>query len=199
MQLGIVGLGRMGGNIARRLMRNGHQVVVSDRNQAAIDTLVNEGAKGASDLAALVGQLGKPRAVWVMLPAGEATEQTIAQLADLLEAGDAVIDGGNTFYKDDILRAAELGTRGLHYVDVGTSGGVWGLERGYCMMIGGEQAVVEHLDPLFAPAWRRGLAASPEPVGARAISAVPSKATSTLGRPARGISSRWSTTASSTA
>lgn len=150
MQLGIVGLGRMGGNIARRLMRNGHQVVVSDRNQAAIDTLVNEGAKGASDLAALVGQLGKPRAVWVMLPAGEATEQTIAQLADLLEAGDAVIDGGNTFYKDDILRAAELGTRGLHYVDVGTSGGVWGLERGYCMMIGGEQAVVEHLDPLFA-------------------------------------------------
>lgn len=150
MQLGIVGLGRMGGNIARRLMRNGHQVVVSDRNQAAIDTLVNEGAKGASDLAALVGQLGKPRAVWVMLPAGEATEQTIAQLADLLEAGDAVIDGGNTFYKDDIRRAAELGTRGLHYVDVGTSGGVWGLERGYCMMIGGEQAVVEHLDPLFA-------------------------------------------------
>ena len=150
MQLGIVGLGRMGGNIARRLMRNGHQVVVSDRNQAAIDTLVNEGAKGASDLAALVGQLGKPRAVWVMLPAGEATEQTIAQLAGLLEAGDAVIDGGNTFYKDDIRRAAELGTRGLHYVDVGTSGGVWGLERGYCMMIGGEQAVVEHLDPLFA-------------------------------------------------
>ena len=150
MQLGIVGLGRMGGNIARRLMRNGHQMVVSDRNQAAIDSLVGEGARGAADLAALVAQLGKPRAVWVMLPAGEATEQTIAQLADLLEAGDAIIDGGNTFYKDDIRRAAELGKRGLHYVDVGTSGGVWGLERGYCMMIGGEQAVIERLDPLFA-------------------------------------------------
>ena len=150
MQLGIVGLGRMGGNIARRLMRNGHQLVVSDRNQAAIDTLVGEGARGAADLTGLVTQLSKPRAVWVMLPAGEATEQTIAQLADVLEAGDAIIDGGNTFYKDDIRRAAELGKRGLHYVDVGTSGGVWGLERGYCMMIGGEQAVIERLDPLFA-------------------------------------------------
>ncbi|WP_175650521.1 phosphogluconate dehydrogenase (NAD(+)-dependent, decarboxylating) [Pseudomonas sp. Marseille-P9899] len=150
MQLGIVGLGRMGGNIARRLMRNGHQLVVNDRNQAAIDTLVAEGALGAPDLPALVAQLGKPRAVWVMLPAGAPTEETIAQLADLLEAGDAIIDGGNTFYKDDIRRAGELSARGLHYVDVGTSGGVWGLERGYCMMIGGEQAVIEHLDPLFA-------------------------------------------------
>ncbi|MCU1722747.1 phosphogluconate dehydrogenase (NAD(+)-dependent, decarboxylating) [Pseudomonas sp. 5P_5.1_Bac1] len=150
MQLGIVGLGRMGGNIARRLMRNGHQLVVNDRNQAAIDTLVAEGALGAPDLPALVAQLGKPRAVWVMLPAGAPTEETIAQLADLLEAGDAIIDGGNTFYKDDIRRASELSARGLHYVDVGTSGGVWGLERGYCMMIGGEQAVIEHLDPLFA-------------------------------------------------
>ncbi|WP_095155011.1 phosphogluconate dehydrogenase (NAD(+)-dependent, decarboxylating) [Pseudomonas sp. Irchel 3E13] len=149
MQLGIVGLGRMGGNIARRLMRNGHQLVVNDRNQAAIDTLVAEGALGAPDLPALVAQLGKPRAVWVMLPAGAPTEETIAQLADLLEAGDAIIDGGNTFYKDDIRRAGELSARGLHYVDVGTSGGVWGLERGYCMMIGGEQAVIEHLDPLF--------------------------------------------------
>ncbi|MCU1733040.1 MULTISPECIES: phosphogluconate dehydrogenase (NAD(+)-dependent, decarboxylating) [unclassified Pseudomonas] len=150
MQLGIVGLGRMGGNIARRLMRNGHQLVVNDRNQAAIDTLVAEGALGAPDLPALVAQLGKPRAVWVMLPAGAPTEETIAQLADLLEAGDAIIDGGNTFYKDDIRRAGELSARGLHYVDVGTSGGVWGLERGYCMMIGGEQAVIDHLDPLFA-------------------------------------------------
>ena len=150
MQLGIVGLGRMGGNIARRLMRNGHQLVVNDRIQAAIDTLVADGAQGATDLPALVAQLGKPRAVWVMLPAGAPTEETIAQLADLLEAGDAIIDGGNTFYKDDIRRASDLSARGLHYVDVGTSGGVWGLERGYCMMIGGEQAVVEHLDPLFA-------------------------------------------------
>ncbi|WP_110972573.1 phosphogluconate dehydrogenase (NAD(+)-dependent, decarboxylating) [Pseudomonas huaxiensis] len=150
MQLGIVGLGRMGGNIARRLMRNGHQLVVNDRNQAAIATLMEQGAQGAPDLPALVAQLAKPRAVWVMLPAGAPTEETIAQLADLLEAGDAIIDGGNTFYKDDIRRAGELSARGLHYVDVGTSGGVWGLERGYCMMIGGEQAVIEHLDPLFA-------------------------------------------------
>lgn len=150
MQLGIVGLGRMGGNIARRLMRNGHQVQVNDRNQAAIDALVAEGAQGAADLAALVAQLGKPRAVWVMLPAGEATEQTIAQLAGLLEPDDVIIDGGNTFYKDDIRRAGELRERGLHYVDVGTSGGVWGLERGYCMMIGGESTVIERLDPLFA-------------------------------------------------
>ena len=150
MQLGIVGLGRMGGNIARRLMRNGHQVQVNDRNQAAIDALVAEGAQGAADLAALVAQLGKPRAVWVMLPAGEATEQTIAQLAGLLEPDDVIIDGGNTFYKDDIRRAGELRERGLHYVDVGTSGGVWGLERGYCMMIGGEPTVIERLEPLFA-------------------------------------------------
>ncbi|MDR0212224.1 MAG: decarboxylating 6-phosphogluconate dehydrogenase [Pseudomonas putida] len=150
MQLGIVGLGRMGGNIARRLMRNGHQMVVNDRDQAAVDTLVAEGAQGAKDLAALVQQLAKPRAIWVMLPAGEPTEQTIAQLADLLEADDVIIDGGNTFYKDDIRRAGELAGRKLHYVDVGTSGGVWGLERGYCMMIGGEQAVIERLDPLFA-------------------------------------------------
>ncbi|MHA6195084.1 phosphogluconate dehydrogenase (NAD(+)-dependent, decarboxylating) [Pseudomonas wadenswilerensis] len=150
MQLGIVGLGRMGGNIARRLMRNGHQMVVNDRDQAAIDTLVAEGAQGAKDLAALVQQLARPRAIWVMLPAGAPTEQTIAQLADLLEPDDVIIDGGNTFYKDDIRRAGELAGRKLHYVDVGTSGGVWGLERGYCMMIGGEQAVVERLDPLFA-------------------------------------------------
>ncbi|MCP8351602.1 decarboxylating 6-phosphogluconate dehydrogenase [Pseudomonas sp. FBF18] len=150
MQLGIVGLGRMGGNIARRLMREGHHTVVHDRNAPAIDTLVAEGATGAADLAALVQQLDAPRAVWVMLPAGEATEQTIAQLADLLEADDVIIDGGNTFYKDDIRRAQHLAERQLHYVDVGTSGGVWGLERGYCMMIGGEQAIFERLEPLFA-------------------------------------------------
>lgn len=150
MQLGIVGLGRMGGNIARRLMRNGHQVVVNDRNQAAIDTLVAEGAQGATDLPAMVRQLSTPRAIWIMLPAGEPTEQTLAQLADLLEPDDVLIDGGNSFYKDDIRRAGELKKRNLHYVDVGTSGGVWGLERGYCMMIGGEQAVIERLDPLLA-------------------------------------------------
>ncbi|MDD2058832.1 decarboxylating 6-phosphogluconate dehydrogenase [Pseudomonas sp. GD03860] len=150
MQLGIVGLGRMGGNIARRLMRDGHQTVVHDRDRKAVETLATEGANGAHDLGALVGKLHKPRAVWVMLPAGEPTEQTIAQLADLLDPDDVIIDGGNTFYKDDIRRASELGKRALHYIDVGTSGGVWGLERGYCMMIGGERAVVDRLDPLFA-------------------------------------------------
>jgi 6-phosphogluconate dehydrogenase len=149
MQLGIVGLGRMGGNIARRLMRHGHLPVVHDRNVAAIDALVVEGARGAQSLEDMVGLLDKPRAVWVMLPAGEATEQTIARLADLLEADDVIIDGGNTHYKDDIRRADTLATRQLHYVDVGTSGGVWGLERGYCMMIGGEAAIVERLEPLF--------------------------------------------------
>ena len=150
MQLGIVGLGRMGGNISRRLMRAGHRTVVHDRNHEAVTTLVGEGAVGAHDLGALVQKLEVPRAVWVMLPAGEPTEQTIAQLADLLAPGDVIIDGGNTFYKDDVRRAGQLAERGLHYMDVGTSGGVWGLDRGYCMMIGGEREVFERLEPLFA-------------------------------------------------
>lgn len=149
MQLGIIGLGRMGGNIARRLMLNGHTTVVYDRNTAFVDTLAAEGASGVIDLPALVAGLAKPRAVWVMLPAGAPTEDTIDTLSTLLEAGDTIIDGGNTFYKDDIRRAKTLSEKGLHYVDVGTSGGVWGLERGYCMMIGGEAEVVKRLDPLF--------------------------------------------------
>jgi 6-phosphogluconate dehydrogenase len=149
MQLGMVGLGRMGGNIVRRLMRNGHRCAVFDRNAAAVETLVKEGATGGADLKGLVAQLGKPRAVWVMLPSGPITEQTVVQLGELLEPGDIVIDGGNSFYKDDVRRARTLKTIGIHYVDCGTSGGVWGLERGYCMMIGGEKDVVEHLDPIF--------------------------------------------------
>ncbi|MBK5356023.1 decarboxylating 6-phosphogluconate dehydrogenase [Pseudomonas sp. TH41] len=149
MQLGIIGLGRMGGNIARRLMLNGHTTVVYDRNTAFVETLSGEGATGVADLSALVAGLAKPRAVWVMLPAGAPTEDTIDTLSTLLEAGDTIIDGGNTFYKDDIRRAKTLSDKGLHYVDVGTSGGVWGLERGYCMMIGGEADVVKRLDPLF--------------------------------------------------
>ncbi|MDD0977615.1 phosphogluconate dehydrogenase (NAD(+)-dependent, decarboxylating) [Pseudomonas fontis] len=149
MQLGIVGLGRMGGNIARRLMRDGHTTVVHDRDAKAVEALTREGATGAGDLAALVKQMSTPRAVWVMLPAGEPTEQTIAQLADLLGPDDVIIDGGNTFYKDDIRRAQQLAERKLHYVDVGTSGGVWGLERGYCMMIGAEKVIFERLEPLF--------------------------------------------------
>lgn len=149
MQLGIIGLGRMGGNIARRLMQGGHTTVVYDRSQDSVKGLAGEGATGASDLADLVAKLQAPRAVWVMLPAGAPTEETIQQLSGLLDADDVIIDGGNTFYKDDIRRATELKSKQLHYVDVGTSGGVWGLERGYCMMIGGENAVVERLDPLF--------------------------------------------------
>lgn len=149
MQLGIIGLGRMGGNIARRLMRAGHQTVVFDRSQDSVHGLAGEGATGAADLADLVSKMDTPRAVWVMLPAGAPTEATIAQLGELLEPGDVIIDGGNTFYKDDIRRARELAARQLHYVDVGTSGGVWGLDRGYCMMIGGEREIFERLDPLF--------------------------------------------------
>jgi 6-phosphogluconate dehydrogenase len=148
MQLGMVGLGRMGGNIVRRLMRNGHRCAVFDRNAAAIEALVKEGATG-TDLKGLMAQLAKPRAVWVMLPAGEITEQTVTELGELLEPGDIIIDGGNSFYKDDVRRARTLKAKGIHYVDCGTSGGVWGLERGYCMMIGGEKDVVAHLDPIF--------------------------------------------------
>jgi len=150
MQLGMVGLGRMGGNIVRRLARGGHQCVVFDQNPAAIAALVDEGSSAGVDLKSLVDQLGKPRAVWVMLPAGDITERTVVQLGELLERGDIVIDGGNSFYKDDIRRAQALGQKGIHYVDCGTSGGVWGLERGYCMMIGGDKDVVDHLDPIFA-------------------------------------------------
>ncbi|WP_347709639.1 phosphogluconate dehydrogenase (NAD(+)-dependent, decarboxylating) [Pseudomonas sp. OA65] len=149
MQLGIIGLGRMGGNIARRLMLNGHTTVVYDRNTAFVENLSQEGATGVADLPALVAGLDKPRAVWVMLPAGAPTEDTINVLSELLEPGDVIIDGGNTYYKDDIRRAQALSEKGLSYIDVGTSGGVWGLERGYCMMIGGEPEVVKRLDPLF--------------------------------------------------
>jgi 6-phosphogluconate dehydrogenase len=150
MQLGMVGLGRMGGNIVRRLMRNGHRCVVFDQSPAAIATLVKEGATGGADLKRLVAGLEQPRAVWVMLPAGEITEHAVMQLGELLDKGDIIIDGGNSFYKDDIRRAQALAAKGIHYVDCGTSGGVWGLERGYCMMIGGEKDVVDRLDPIFA-------------------------------------------------
>ena len=150
MQIGIVGLGRMGANIARRLMRDGHQAVVFDKNPDAVAALVRDGAKGADSLEALAGLLSPPRAVWIMLPAGPITGGAIAELAVYLSGGDTVIDGGNTFYKDDISRAAELRAKDIHYVDVGTSGGVWGIDRGYCMMIGGEKDVVGRLDPIFA-------------------------------------------------
>ncbi len=150
MQIGVVGLGRMGGNISRRLMRAGHDTVVFDSNAKVRATLAREGATQAATLEELVKALEKPRAVWVMLPAGEITEETVRQLGELLEADDTIIDGGNTFYKDDIRRAKALKAKGVHYVDCGTSGGVWGLERGYCMMIGGPDSAVQRLDPIFS-------------------------------------------------
>jgi 6-phosphogluconate dehydrogenase len=150
MQIGIVGLGRMGGNIGRRLMRDGHQCVVYDHSSDATDALVKEGATGAKDLGELVAKLETPRVVWLMLPAGKITEDTLGDLGKLLGRDDVVIDGGNSFYKDDIRRAAQFKEQGIHYVDVGTSGGVWGLTRGYCMMIGGEEDVVRRIDPILA-------------------------------------------------
>ena len=149
MQLGMVGLGRMGGNIVRRLMRNGHECVVYNRTVDPIRKLSAEGATGTESLQAFAAALHKPRVAWVMVPAGKPTETTVEQLGELFEKGDIIIDGGNSFYKDDIRRARALHQKGIHYVDVGTSGGVWGLERGYCMMIGGEKPVVRHLDPIF--------------------------------------------------
>jgi 6-phosphogluconate dehydrogenase len=149
MQLGMIGLGRMGANMVRRLIKNGHQCVVYDRSPQAVADLVKEKALGASSLADLVKKLEKPRAVWLMVPAA-IVDKSIADLVALLEAADILIDGGNSYYVDDIRRAKELAHKKIHYVDVGTSGGVWGLERGYCMMIGGEKDVVKHLDPIFA-------------------------------------------------
>ena len=150
MQLGMIGLGRMGGNIVRRLLRAGHACVVWDRDPAPGAALAAEGAMPAKDIAALVAAMPAPRHIWIMLPAGEATENMIIQLSALLAPGDTIIDGGNTFWKDDIRRAKSLKEKGIHYVDVGTSGGVWGLERGYCMMIGGDKPTVDRLDPIFA-------------------------------------------------
>ena len=150
LQIGMVGLGRMGANIARRLMRAGHAAVVFDRDPAPGSVLAAEGAINAATLAALVTRLARPRTVWVMLPAGAATETAIAEIAGLLGEGDTIIDGGNTFWKDDVRRARDLAARNITYLDVGTSGGVWGLERGYCLMIGGPAETVARLDPVFA-------------------------------------------------
>ena len=151
MQIGVVGLGRMGANISRRLMRAGHSTVVWDANPGAVQAVGADGAVGAADLADLVSKLsGSPKTVWIMLPHGKITEDTIATLTGLLGRGDIIIDGGNTYYKDDVRRGRELAAKGLRYLDVGTSGGVWGLERGYCLMIGGDTDAVRHLDPIFA-------------------------------------------------
>jgi 6-phosphogluconate dehydrogenase len=169
MQLGMIGLGRMGGNMVRRLMRAGHECVVYDVHPSAVKALADEGAKGTDSLAGFVNSLRQPRTVWLMVPAA-LVDQTIADLSPHLVLGDTVIDGGNSYYHDDIRRAAELSARGLHYIDVGTSGGVFGLERGYCLMIGGEREQVARLDPIFA-ALAPGLDAAPRTAGKKPINA----------------------------
>ncbi|MFZ0025081.1 MAG: NADP-dependent phosphogluconate dehydrogenase, partial [Pseudolabrys sp.] len=151
MQIGVIGLGRMGGNISRRLMKAGHTCIVFDANDKPREALAKEGATAVQSLEDVVKALKeKPRAVWVMLPAGQITETTIGHLGLLLEQDDIIIDGGNSFYKDDIRRAKELAAKGIRYIDCGTSGGVWGIDRGYCMMIGGQKQAVDRLDPIFA-------------------------------------------------
>jgi 6-phosphogluconate dehydrogenase len=150
MQIGIVGLGRMGGNIARRLGRAGHQCVVYDQNADVARELAEQGVRACGSLQDTVASLEAPRVIWLMLPAGQATEETVSQLADLMAHGDIIIDGGNSFYKDDIRRAAAIRPKGIRYVDVGTSGGLWGIDRGYCLMIGGDKEAVDHLDPILA-------------------------------------------------
>jgi 6-phosphogluconate dehydrogenase len=149
MQLGMIGLGRMGANLVRRLMADGHRCVVYDVNADAVDELAGEGATGAKTLEELVAALEKPRAAWIMVPAGF-VQSTVDELAKLLDADDVVVDGGNSYYRDDIDRAAQLEPKGIHYVDCGTSGGVWGLERGYSLMIGGEDVAVQRLDPIWS-------------------------------------------------
>lgn len=163
MQIGMIGLGRMGANMVRRLMRGGHSCVVYDVNQEHVQRLAGEGAVGAASVDELIGRLSEPRAVWVMVPAGEATEKTVDTLAQRLSRGDTIIDGGNSYFKDDVRRAKELRPQGIDYVDVGTSGGTWGLDRGYCLMIGGPDQAVARLDPIWrtlAPG-RGDIAATP--------------------------------------
>jgi len=149
MKLGMVGLGRMGANMTRRLLRGGHEVVVTDLSVENVKHIAGEGATASASLADFVGKLGKPRVAWLMVPAGAPTEQTVQTLSQKMQPGDILIDGGNSYFKDDIRRSQQLKDKGIHYVDVGTSGGVWGLERGYCMMIGGPKEVVQQLDPIF--------------------------------------------------
>src|SRR5215471_10405737 len=149
MQLGMIGLGRMGGNMVRRLMKGGHQCAVFDLNPENVKGLAREGAAGASTMEDFVKKLSKPRAAWVMVPAGAATESTVMKLAGLMEPGDTIIDGGNSYFKDDVRRSKILKDQAVHYMDVGTSGGVWGIERGYCMMIGGSKESADRLDPIF--------------------------------------------------
>jgi 6-phosphogluconate dehydrogenase len=171
MQLGMIGLGRMGGNMARRLMRGGHSIAAFDLDSARVQDLARAGAQGAQSLDNLVESLDRPRHLWVMLPAGEITERCVARLGQLLAKGDVVIDGGNSYFKDDARRASELGAKGVHYVDVGTSGGVWGLERGYCLMVGGAPGPVAGLSPIFETLAPGQGAVDPSPARQRRTSA----------------------------
>jgi 6-phosphogluconate dehydrogenase len=173
MQIGMIGLGRMGGNMVRRLMRGGHECVVYDRNPQAVAALAAEGAAGAGTLDELVARLQPPRTAWVMLPAGAPTEDMVHELSERLEKDDVIVDGGNSYFKDDVRRARTLAEKGIHYVDAGTSGGVWGLERGYCLMIGGEREVVERLDAVWktlAPG-RSGIPPAPGREGKKSTAA----------------------------
>jgi len=197
MQLGMIGLGRMGANMVRRLIRGGHQCVVFDRNPANVKELVAEGAQGADSLDDFVKALTAPRAIWLMVPAA-AVDSTVHDLAPRMASGDILIDGGNSYYIDDIRRSGELKSKGIQYVDVGTSGGVFGLERGYCQMIGGPRDVVEHLDPIFktlAP----GRGDAPRTPGRDKVKGTAEEGYLHCGPRAAVTSSRWCTTASNTA
>ena len=185
LQLGMIGLGRMGANMVRRLIKDGHKCVVFDQLPKAVKNLAKGKAVGAASLADLAKKLAKPRAVWLMVPAG-VVDKTIADILPFLEAGDTLIDGGNSYYIDDIRRAKELASKAIHYVDVGTSGGVWGFERGYCMMIGGDLKVVRRLDP-FSPRSRRALAMSSARRDARSSAGLRNKVISTVARMGPGI------------
>jgi 6-phosphogluconate dehydrogenase len=197
-QLGMIALGRMGSNMVRRLIQGGHQCVVFNRSPKKVKDLVKEKAVGASSLADLVEKLQKPRAVWLMVPA-EVVDSFISDLMPLLEPGDILIDGGNSCYVDDIRRAKELAPKKIHFVDVGTSGGVWGLKRGYCMMIGGEKSVVRHLDPIFTTLARQASATFRARANVRSPAVLRTRAICIADRTGPATSSRWSTTASSMA
>jgi 6-phosphogluconate dehydrogenase len=197
MQLGMVGLQRMGANLVRPLRTDGHSCVVFDVNGDAVTALGAEGATAASSPTDFMEKLSKPRAAWVMVPAGDITAQTIGELASHMEPGDSIIDGGNSYYRDDIRRAAELAGRGIHLVDCGTSGGVWGDERGYCLMIGGDSAVVENLSPLFATI-AAGMDTATRTTERTGEPSPPSTGSCTAAPTGPATSSKWSTTASNT-
>ena len=180
MRLGMIGLGRMGANMVRRLLKNGQECVVFDRSPNVVNHLVKEKASGATSLADLVTKLDRPRAIWLMVPAA-VVDETIGELSPLLEPSDIIIDGGNSYYMDDIERAKGLRSLGIHYLDVGTSGGIWGLERGYCMMIGGEKEIVQRLDPIFA-ALAPGIGNVPRTPGREKLGARRNKVTCTVDR-----------------